>query len=280
MSGNETQIEYWNGKVGERWAAFQETLDRAMSAITASVLAFAAAKPGEHVLDIGCGCGTTALLLAKAVAPGGKVSGVDISAPMLARARARAKAADADIAFAEADASERAFEPEFDLVFSRFGAMFFADPAAAFANTRKALKPGGRMAFVCWRAAEKNAWASAPFAAARDLLPPQEPADPQAPGPFAFADGGRVKGILREAGFSNVRLEELDTAMDMGADLEAAIEQSLKIGPLARALSEADEAVKDKVRARIRDALATYLTPKGVLAPAACWLVSGDSDSG
>lgn len=273
MSGNETQIEYWNGKVGERWAAFQDTLDRAMSAITASVLAFAAAKPGERVLDIGCGCGTTALALAKRVAPGGRVSGIDISAPMLARAHERAREADTDIAFVEADASDFAFKPEYDLVFSRFGVMFFAGPVSAFANIRKALKPGGRMAFVCWRALRENDWASAPFAAARDLLPPQEPMDPFAPGPFAFADGERVKGILEEAGFSNVRLEELDTAMDMGADLEAAIEQSLKIGPLARALSEADEAVKDKVRARIRDALAAYLTPQGVLAPAACWLV-------
>lgn len=276
MSGNEQQIEYWNGQVGERWASFQARLDAAMTDIASAAYAFAAARPGERVLDVGCGCGTTALELAKAVGSSGSVVGIDISRPMLETARARAAEAGAKIDFREADASDYVFKPEFDLMFSRFGVMFFADPVSAFANLRKALKPGGRLRFVCWRAAPENIWATAPFVAAMDLLPPQEAGDPHAPGPFAFADGERLKGILTEAGFSNVRLEKLETHMNMGADVDEAVDQAFKIGPLARALSEVDDAVKDRVRLRIADALAKFKTPSGVRAPAACWLVGAE----
>ncbi len=273
---NAAQIEYWNGQVGDRWATFQARLDASMVDIAAAAYAFAAAKPGERVLDVGCGCGTTTLEHAKAVGPSGAVTGVDISHPMLEVARRRAAEAGAPIDFREADASEAAFTPDFDLLFSRFGVMFFADPVAAFANLRKALKSGGRLRFVCWRAAAENLWATAPFAAAMDLLPPQEPGDPHAPGPFAFADGERLKKILTQAGFSDPRLEKLETHMHMGADVDEAVDQAFKIGPLARALAQADDAVKDQVRARIRDALAKFQTARGVAAPAACWLVAAE----
>jgi len=269
MSSNAQQIEYWNGAVGERWARLQETIDGNLAAITKALMPFAAAKPGERVLDIGCGCGTTTLALSKAVGPGGDVTGVDISAPMLAVARARGT----DANFLEADASVHLFKPTHNLVFSRFGVMFFADPAAAFANIRKALAPHGRLAFVCWRAVQDNLWASAPFAAARDLLPPQEPAEPLAPGPFAFADDARLKEILSQAGFRNVRIEKLDSTMNMGASAEDAAAQALNIGPLSRAASELDEATREKIRARARDALAKFAGPQGITPPAACWLV-------
>jgi ubiquinone/menaquinone biosynthesis C-methylase UbiE len=274
---NAAQIEYWNGQVGDRWAKFQARLDGAMADIASAVYAFAAAKSGERVLDIGCGCGTTTLELAKAVGPSGSVTAIDISHPMLEVARRRAEDAGTKIDFREADASEVKFEPEFDLLFSRFGVMFFADPVAGFANLRKALKPGGRLRFVCWRAGAENLWATAPFAAAQDLLPPPQVSDPHAPGPFAFADGARLKNILSQAGFTNPRLEKLETHMRMGADVDAAADQAFKIGPLARALAEADEAVRDQVRARVRDAMGQFKTPDGVNLPAACWLVSAEA---
>ena len=269
MSANAEQIEYWNGAVGERWARLQQTIDGNLAAITKALMPFAAAAPGERVLDIGCGCGTTTLLLSKAVGPGGDVTGVDISAPMLAVARGRGARAN----FMEADASTHLFHPTHDLVFSRFGVMFFADPKAAFANIRKALKPRGRLAFVCWRGTPENLWASAPFAAARDLVPPQEPADPHAPGPFAFADGERLRGILAGAGFANVRVEKLDSTMNMGATAEEAAAQALNIGPLARAAAELDDGAREKIRDVVGKTLAKFRTADGIAPPAACWLV-------
>ncbi len=270
MTGaNAEQVEYWNGAVGERWAAFQAVLDAALKDISDKVLAFAEAKPGERVLDIGCGCGTTTFALAKAVGPSGGVTGVDISRPMLAAARARG----AGVNFREADASTHLFHPTHSLVFSRFGVMFFADPVSAFANIRKALSPHGRLAFVCWRSLAENAWAAVPVAAAKPLLPPQEPMDPHAPGPFAFADPARVQDILGRAGFRNVRVEALDSAMHMGATVEAAADQALRIGPLARAATGLDDALRAQISEVVKGALAPFATAEGVAPPAACWLM-------
>src|SRR6185295_11603232 len=238
-----------------------------------ALLAFVNVKPGERVLDIGCGCGTTTLAFAQAVGNGGRVTGLDISAPMLGVARARAKAAGAAIEYIEADASEHDFKPEFDAVASRFGVMFFADPQKAFTNIRKALKPGGRLAFVCWRPMPDNAWALVPLAAARDLLPAQPPPDPNAPGPFAFADPVRLKAILEGAGFKNVKTEKLDTIMHLAATARDAAQFTLGIGPLARAAAEVDEPTKAKIVERVAAAMKKFETPSGVAPPAACWLV-------
>jgi len=270
MQDNAQQIEFWNGPGGERWAELNDSTERMLSYVTAALMPFAAAKPGERVLDIGCGCGTTSAALAQSVGASGAVTGVDISRPMLAVARQRAGA---NIAFVEADGSGHLFRSEYDLVFSRFGVMFFADPKAAFANIRKALKPAGRVAFVCWRAPQENAWAARSLSAAFDLLPPQEPVDPLAPGPFAFADNGRLQSILAGAGFKDVKIEKLDTVVGMGATADQAARASLSIGPLARAAGGLDEATKAKIQERVREALAEFKTPAGITPPAACWLV-------
>jgi SAM-dependent methyltransferase len=272
MSDNTQQIEYWNGPAGQRWAELQESTDRTLSMITAALFPFVAAKPGERILDVGCGCGSTTLALAK-IAGAGNVAGVDISAPMLGVARARAAQAGAGIDFTEADASVHAFRPDRDLVFSRFGVMFFADPAAAFANIRKSLRSGGRLAFVCWSALQENGWAGEPLMAVRDLLPPQEPMDPTAPGPFAFADATRVKNILSQAGFSGIHIEPLNTVANMGPSLGDAVQTSLSIGPLARATADLDEETKARLRERLRGVLSRHETPAGITPPAACWLV-------
>jgi ubiquinone/menaquinone biosynthesis C-methylase UbiE len=273
MSDNAQQVEFWNGPSGQRWASLQETTDRSLAFVTAALIPFAAAAKGERVLDVGCGCASTSLALANAVGSTGRVAGIDISAPMLAVARARAKA-NANVGFLEADASVHVFEPEFDLVFSRFGVMFFSEPAAAFSNIRKALAPDGRLVFVCWRSMAANVWAFAPLAAARDLLPPQEPMDPNAPGPFAFADDARVRSVLEQAGFRDARVERLDTVMNLGADLAEAVQASLSIGPLSRIASQLGKATLEAVRVKVRAALAPFQTPAGIAPPAACWLVS------
>jgi len=270
---NAQQIEYWNGPVGERWAALQERIDLHMGEITQALLRFAAPCADEHVLDIGCGCGTTTLLLTLEAGRDGAVAGIDISRPMLNVARARAMAQNAGVTFIEADAAGYDFQPVFDLAISRFGIMFFADPIDAFANIRNALLPPGRFVFVCWRALAENRWASEPMAAAMSLLPPQEPVDPSAPGPFALADGDRLRDILHRAGYSEVTIEPFDGAMNMGATLADAAAEVLNIGPLARAAAELDEATRAKIRTAVEGAYAKYVSPAGVTPPAACWLV-------
>lgn len=253
------QLEFWNGSPGERWAASQVKIDRSLAAITTLALQFAAPRRGERALDIGCGCGTTTHLLHELT---GSASGVDISGPMLHVARRRFP----ELAFVEADAATRAFTPDHDLVFSRFGVMFFADPALAFANLRTA---GGRLAFVCWRAAAANLWAVEPIAAARDLLPPPEPVDPVAPGPFAFAEASHVTDILARDGYRDIVLEPRDTTVTMGASRDEAVEHALTIGPLARAAQDSDA----PVRQTIRDRLAALFDRVGLALPAAIWLV-------
>ncbi|HXC54970.1 MAG TPA: class I SAM-dependent methyltransferase [Rhizomicrobium sp.] len=271
---NADQIKFWNGPTGLKWTQFQADMDRNLAAATAGILPFAKAAPGERVLDIGCGAGETSLKLAEAVGPNGRVTGVDVSAPLLGLARARAGAAK-NVAFVEADAAFYPFAPDHDLVFSRFGVMFFDAPAAAFANIRTALKPGGRLAFVCWRPAPDNQWVALPAGAARGLLPPQPPPDPLAPGPFAFADPGRVAAILTAAGFRDVRIEKLDGHMDLGRDADHAAFQMTNLGPLSRALGDAsvDDAARERVRVAVKAALEDIRTPDGIRPAIACWLV-------
>jgi SAM-dependent methyltransferase len=272
MPANEDQIKFWNEKAGQDWTVLQERMDANLAAIGEAVLALADAKSGETVLDVGCGTGATSLALAKA---GANVTGLDVSKPMLDLARSRAIQAGLDIAFIEADASSYPFEPAFDLIFSRFGVMFFDDPIGAFANLHKALKPGGRLAFVCWRTAPENLWAFAPLMAAMPFLPEQPPPDPFAPGPFAFADPQRVLSILTDVGFHNFEIGKYDGVMRMGRDIATIAAQTLQIGPLSRAVGEADEATRVQIVEAVRAAMGKFTAPDGEIAPpAACWLVS------
>jgi SAM-dependent methyltransferase len=263
------QAEYWNGPAAERWIGSREVLDRSLEPITSAALDLAAPRTGERVLDVGCGCGTTSAILRDRVSPGGAVVGVDISAPMVAVARERVSG----VEFKVADAAREPLPAGFELIFSRFGVMFFADPVAAFGNLRRALVPGGRMVFVCWRALKENQWAMAPLTAVADLLPPAEPVDPEAPGPFAFADGDRLRRILAGAGFGEVTIIAHDDVMIVGETVDAAAEHALTIGPLSRAAGELADPIRREFRARIARALQPSLGPRGVTPAAATWLV-------
>jgi SAM-dependent methyltransferase len=213
-------------------------------------------------------------MAAKAVGPEGAVTGLDISRPLLALARQRAEGI-ANLSFIEADASVHGFKPEFDLLLSRFGVMFFDDPLAAFANIRKAAAPGGRLAFVCWRALGENEYAAMPFDIAKPLMPPLPPANPHAPGPFALSDPDRLRGILADAGYLNIELDKLDGVMRMGATPEQAGIQATSLGPTARSLALFDDEVRAKVLAAVTDRFRSYPTIEGqITCRIACWLVT------
>ena len=270
---NAAQREYWNAAAGQTWAQFQESLDRQIAPLGWEAQRVLAPADGEQVLDIGCGCGQTTVELAARVGTRGHVVGVDISRPMLEVARRRPLPPGVRRPeFHEIDAESGPLERGvFDAAFSRFGVMFFGDPTAAFRNIRASLKASGRLAFVSWRPLQENAWMRAPFEAVAPLLPPLPPADPLTPGPFALADAGRVRRILLDAGYRDVRVEPFDCRIG-GGDVEATVRLAFRVGPLGAALRENPEllpVVTDAVRAVI----AGWDTPQGVLMPAAAWIV-------
>ena len=273
-AANATQEEYWNGRAGETWVELQRLLDMELGPLGREAQAALDPQPGDQVLDIGCGTGETSLDLAAATAPGGAVLGVDISRTLLDIATRRAADQGLKARFEVADAQTSDFGGErFDAAFSRFGVMFFADPAAAFANIRKALKPGGRIAFVCWRPPAENPLMTAPFKAAEHLIPPMPPSDPLAPGPFAFADPERVRRILDGAGFGQVAIRPFDAKVG-GWTPEEALIVAQRVGPLGTILRENPE-LRPKVLDAVADELQRHTGADGkVRMGAAVWIVT------
>jgi SAM-dependent methyltransferase len=275
---NEAQIACWNEDVGRRWAEQQARLDALIAPFGAAALQKAHARASESVLDVGCGCGDTSLALAAAVGATGRVLGVDVSAPMLERARARA-AGQANLAFRLGDAASAPLDGPYDLLFSRFGVMFFDAPSDAFAHLRAAMKAGGRMTFVCWRPLADNPWASVPaFAAMRVLGPPKQAPDPHAPGPFAFGDRDRLHAILEAAGWRTIEIAPFDAPMQMGGDAVDAARWSAQMGPVGALLRELDdEAKREAVIAAVADALAPHANADGVRLAGGTWIVSASA---
>lgn len=271
---NTAQIDYWNDRPGLTWASLQTLLDRQIAPLGEAAMAALDPRAGERILDIGCGCGDTTLALALAVGPAGRVLGADISRPMLEVAQRRIAEAELDQASViEADAQGQDFgSAQWDALYSRFGVMFFADPPAAFANLAAALKPGGRLAFVCWRPLPLNPWMTAPLAAALKHLPAPEAGDPLAPGPFAFADPERVRAILAGAGFDDIAITPHDQPIG-GNGLEDALTVALKVGPAARLIADHPEK-RDAVIKDVRQVLAAHQKADGVWFDSATWIVT------
>jgi ubiquinone/menaquinone biosynthesis C-methylase UbiE len=273
---NADQIAYWNGPAGKRWADRQEDQDSLLEPISAATIARAAVRTGESVIDVGCGAGATAIELGRIVGSTGRVLGIDVSEPMLARAAARLPK-DLPVELVRADATMHHFPPaSFNLLFSRFGVMFFADPARTFANLRSALRRGGRLAFACWRKPEENLWVMLPLRAAYEHVPPLPKVGPEEPGLFSFASEGRVHRVLSEAGFQAIRLEPLDFEFDVarGRGLDEAVANAMTIGPASRAIEGQPAEILQAAAASVRRAFTQYQRGSMVPLSAAVWIVT------
>ncbi|WP_267354047.1 MULTISPECIES: methyltransferase domain-containing protein [unclassified Methylobacterium] len=278
MAGGITQVEYWNGEVGTRWARNQAVLDAMFEPLTEALFERAGLNPGATALDIGCGSGATTVEAARRVGAAGRVTGADISAPLLAVARARV-GGEAPVSFVEADV-EQADLGTFDAALSRFGVMFFPDSLRAFANIRRMLRPAGQLTFLCWRTLSENLWVQVPREAVLPLLPevPPPPA-PDTPGPFRFADADGLGALLRNAGFGTVSCAALDRDVILGrgdTDAEAAAAAAhvaLNLGPTSHLVREAEPDLRARAEAAVTEALIRHASGGAVRLRAACWLV-------
>lgn len=275
MQNRPSQRDYWSGKVGEEWARHAERMDATLRPMTEAALALAAFQPGECVLDIGCGAGATSLEIARQVGARGAVVGVDLSPQLLGVARERAREAGLAADFIEADAGSADLRKPFDAAFSRFGVMFFEAPTNAFAHIRTGMRAGGRLIFVCWRAPAENLWGTIPIEAIQPMLKtPLAPLDPDAPGPYAFADGEKVQRILRAAGWRDIALSQWEGVIPAGGggSLGEIADFMLKIGPCARAIADQDLDAAE-AKQRLIDRISPLYEQSRVVLPAACWLV-------
>jgi len=276
---NAYQVADWNGQSGEYWAANQARLDAMLAVFGRAAIEAAAPATGERVLDVGCGAGASSLALAARVGASGHVLGVDISEPLIGRARALAPQ-DMPALFQVADASSAELpEGAFDILFSRFGVMFFDDPTGAFAHMRRALRPGGRVAFVCWRSVAENDWVRLPMGAIKGIVPPPAPPNPGAPGPFSFGDRGRVTRILTAAGFTDIAITPFDASIPFGeggtreAALDDAVKMAFEGGPLSLMLANQPDDIRAHAWAAVRAAFAGLPGERSVIIDGAAWIV-------
>lgn len=255
---NTAQIDYWNGPAGETWVRDADRLDRMLAPFAEAITNGVKLAPGQRVVDVGCGAGALSLSL-EAGSVNVEVTGVDVSEPLLALARQRAQAVGAKSRFVKADAAEWQPPEPVDAVVSRFGVMFFEEPAAAFENIRKGTKPGGQLRFVCWRPLPENDWALLPLKLAMPFLKePPEPPQPGAPGPFAFGDEAYIRDILTRAGWSEISISPWNGQISLpGAQPAETAAFMLEVGPLSRLIREQSldeaailKAVEEELRSR------------------------------
>ncbi len=273
---NAKQATYWNEVAGPKWVQLSQAINGQIQPIGRAAMERAQIEPGQHVLDVGCGCGHTSIDLAHRVGSEGEVHGVDLSEPMLAEARTQG-AGLAQLRFSQADVqTEDLGEGRYHRIFSRFGVMFFADSEAAFSNLRRTLAPGGRITFACWQEIGKNPWMAVPGAAVAQHVEMPAPPGPHAPGPFAFADAQRTKGILEAAGFEKVECESIEEPLTIGAGMSRSelVDFSLQMGPAGAAMREADAELRERLRTVVEEAIDPFIVDGGLVMGSAAWVFS------
>jgi SAM-dependent methyltransferase len=270
---NEEQATLWNGSAGRAWIEVQPLLDQILKPFEDLLVQAVATQSGHRVLDIGCGTGATTLAIARQLGVNGEVIGVDISEPMIGVARARGAHEGSTASFICADAQSHPFGPAgFDRIISRFGIMFFENSVSAFANLRRAAKIDAELCLLAWRSSTENPFMTTAERAAAPLLPHIPPREPDAPGQFAFADSGRVARLLEEGGWGDINIQPLDVPCAFPE--KELVNYFTRLGPLSRALHEADEPTRARTIDRVRAAFDPYVHQDDVWFNAACWKIS------
>jgi len=269
---NSDQIALWNGTSGRAWVDTQELLDQVLKPFEDLLVDTVFAGAGNRVLDVGCGTGSTTLAVARLLGQPGQCTGIDVSAPMIEVARNRAEREGLATQFICADAQEHDLAPEsFDTIISRFGIMFFDDPAGAFANLRQAATHDAAMSLIAWRSAEENPFMTTAERAAAPLLPNIPPRRPNAPGQFSFADQTRVHGILAESGWADIDIQPIDVDCTFSASELG--RYFTRLGPLGQVLGEVDDRTRARVVEQVYRAFDPYVHGPDVRFTAACWSI-------
>lgn len=267
--------EDWIGRTGQEWARRGSALEKLLGPAGDAGLRALAARPGERILDIGCGAGASTVALAEAVGPDGHVIAADVSPDLLAQARERLDGAQ-NVTLMEADAQSADLGAPADALYSRFGSMFFDDPPSAFRHLYGALGPSGRAVFVAWQEPVRNQWAHVPMTFATEGLVPAAP--PPGPGPFAWADPGVFRPLLEDAGFRDVR----ETAHEFMAEISEGDDPNpvaraaafmMRIGPMAARLKGASDAAKAEAQAFLMKRLARHVKEGAVRLLASAWVI-------
>jgi ubiquinone/menaquinone biosynthesis C-methylase UbiE len=279
-ASNKEAAEAWSGSLFDRFVRFRELVAGGLGAHGEAAMTTHPPPPGGKVLDLGCGFGDTTQRLAQLAGAEGEAVGVDVSEPFIAAARAEAEAAGVErVSFAVADVQVGDLGEGFDYAFSRMGIMFFANPVQALRNVRAALVPGGRLCAVVWRRKEDNEWVRRAELVVDEYLDhPEETDEPTCgPGPFSMANADTVSEQLKIAGFEEISLQRCDLPIKIGNDLDHAVEFNMALGPAGEVLrlwEDRIEEIRPKIARDLREALAEFDGPDGVIAPASTWIIS------
>jgi len=279
-AANEEALEAWDGVLFDRFVKFRDLVTTGLGAHGEAALKVHPPSAGERVLDIGCGFGDTSQQIAELVGETGSVLGVDVAPRFIEAARTEAEQAGVgNVEFAVRDVEVTQFDDRFDYAFARFGTMFFANPVAAMRNVREALAPNGQLCMVVWRRKLDNDWLHRAEKVVEEFVEkPEESDEPTCgPGPFSMANADTTSDILLNAGFVDIELRRCDIPIKIGRDLDHAVEMVTAIGPageVIRLAGEEAEQIRPQVESALREALAEFDGPEGVVAGASTWIVS------